>query len=201
MEPRSLPSLKRYLARTIKTLEVLRGASQPQWDFSLTPFEELVIVLEDRRFLLHRGLDWKSIVREALKAMTLRQHGGASTIEMQYIRTVTGRYERTLARKLQEMVLSILLGYHLDKITILRSYLALAYFGTGLRGQEEASWSVFGKSSDQLSIEEAAMLASMLVYPLPRSPSAAWRTKIDRRAAYGQRLRIRLQESLKKPSV
>src|SRR4051794_4919227 len=53
----------------------------------LTNLEKLTLVLEDRRFLLHYGFDVKSAVREISRAVTFRQHGGASTIDMQFVRT------------------------------------------------------------------------------------------------------------------
>lgn len=198
--PRTFPSLKRYLARTVESLERLRAARTYEWNYSLSPFEELVIVLEDRRFLRHRGLDWRSAARELLKALALRRHGGASTIEMQYVRTVTGRYERTLRRKCQEVVLSFLVDYHLDKVTILRSYLRVAYFGTRVRGAESAAMRAFGKRLGDLKLEEAAWLAALLVYPIPRNPSEKWAAKVKRRAEYGLRLRARLHESLQQPT-
>jgi membrane peptidoglycan carboxypeptidase len=198
---RSLPSPKRYLVRTATSLARLRQAAIPQCSHNLTNLEQLVIVLEDRRFLKHRGLDWRSGAREILKAVTFRRHGGASTIEMQYVRTVTERYERTISRKLQEIVLAFLINYHLDKVTLLRSYLAKAYFGTGLWGADAAAMEMFGKSARGLSIEESAIIASMLVYPRPRVPTPAWQKKVDRRAKYGIRLRDRLKESLEQTSV
>jgi penicillin-binding protein 1A len=133
--------------------------------------------------------------------MTFHQHGGASTIEMQFVRTVTGRYEHTLRRKLQEVVLSFLVDYHVDKIAVLRSYLRLAYFGTHVRGAEAAASRVYGRALEQLSTEEAAVIAAMLVYPIPRVPSEAWLRKVQRRAAYGLKLHARLHKSLQKPPI
>jgi membrane peptidoglycan carboxypeptidase len=72
------------------------GVEYPQ-DFSLV--EKMVLVSEDRRFFRHNGIDVISVVREALKCLTFRRHGGASTIDMQFVRTATGYYERTLRRK------------------------------------------------------------------------------------------------------
>src|SRR5260370_30708064 len=86
----------------------------------LTPLERMVIVLEDRRFMKHPGFDPKSVVREFFKALTFRRHGGASTIDMQFVRTVTGYKELTITRKLYEMLLSILIQYRYSKIVILR---------------------------------------------------------------------------------
>lgn len=201
MDRRKFPSLKRYLAKLAESLQRLREISFDIGGDELSSFEQMVILLEDRRFFRHHGFDWRSVLRETLRAMSFRRHGGASTIEMQYVRTVTGDYRRTLSRKVTEMVLSVLLDFHVDKLAILRTYLRMAYFGTGITGADNAASSMFGKRQDDLSLEEAAILASLLVYPRPRQPSVAWDARVKRRASYGLRLWQRLHESLQNPSV
>jgi penicillin-binding protein 1A len=49
--------------------------------------EVLVVLLEDWRYFEHRGIDWRSVLREGLKAISFQKHGGASTIDMQFVRT------------------------------------------------------------------------------------------------------------------
>jgi membrane peptidoglycan carboxypeptidase len=121
---------------------------------------------------------------------------------MQYVRTVTGRYERKLRRKLQEIVLSFLIDYHLSKIQILHAYLSVAYFGTGIWGLDSAKQQLFSKDPwDDLTLEESARLAAMLVYPKPRVPSANWEKKVTRRARYGLALHARLNKRLKEAAV
>lgn len=167
-------------------------------DAPLTIIEKMVILLEDKRFLEHSGIDLKSVLRELWKAVRRKKHGGASTIEMQLVRTISQRYERTLGRKISEMMQAILLHKKFSKLEILRAYMRLCYMGTGLRGFSEAAKQhypdVFNIPDDQswvepdlspLSLEEAATLASMLVYPKPRLPNAHWAAKIARRAHYG----------------
>ena len=161
---------------------------------ALTNLEKLTLVLEDRRFLVHHGLDVKSVLREILRAVTFRRHGGASTIDMQFVRTSTGYKERTLARKLYEMFLAIIIQFRYSKIEILRSYLACAYFGSHRRGADAAAHKIFGKRADDLSIEEAAFIAAMLVYPRPRQPTVEWESRVHRRADYGKRIYITNKE-------
>lgn len=158
---------------------------------TLSNLELMTIVLEDRRFASHCGVDWKSAIREALRALTLRRHGGASTIDMQFVRTCTGYKQRTLGRKIYEAVLARLIQYRYSKRLILRSYLRVAFFGSKLRGARAASMKVFGKSPDDLTIEEAAFLASMLVYPRPLAPTDGWTSRVNRRAEYGVRVYVR----------
>lgn len=154
----------------------------------LSELETLVVLLEDRRFFQHRGIDWKSIIREIWKMCTFRRHGGASTIDMQLVRTVTGYRTRTFRRKGYEMLLAYALQSHMNKIEILRAYLHIAYFGTGIVGFEVAAETLYDKEMFELSRNEAAQIASMLVYPSPSIPTKAWRKKIKRRSTYGLRL-------------
>ncbi|WP_197277689.1 biosynthetic peptidoglycan transglycosylase [Novosphingobium sp. KN65.2] len=141
-------------------------------------------MLEDRRFFDHVGIDWRRLIREAFKAMTFRKHGGASTIDMQLVRTATGYRNRNIYRKSYEILLSYMIQFRYSKLEILRSYLSIAYFGTGIKGCEEASMEMFGKRSSELEVHEAAQVAAMLVFPKPRTPSAEWEKKHLRRSNY-----------------
>jgi membrane peptidoglycan carboxypeptidase len=157
----------------------------------LTTFEKLVLVLEDRRFFRHGGVDPIAVLRETLKLLTLRKHGGASTIDMQFVRSTTDYKERTLRRKLYEMLLACLIQFRYSKITILRSYLGFAYFGWNLRGADRASRAILGKNTSELDLKEAAFMASMLVFPYPKIQTADWTRKISRRANYIEAVYIR----------
>lgn len=152
----------------------------------LSPFEEFVVALEDRRFFRHRGIDSLSLLRELKNLLTLRRVNGASTIEMQLFRTLTGRYQRTASRKILELIAARSYYPKFKKTAILRSYLSIAYFGTGLTGSENASHTIFGRPSANLNHQESAELAAMLVYPKPKVFNANWQAKIFRRAKYGR---------------
>jgi membrane peptidoglycan carboxypeptidase len=160
----------------------------------LTTFEKLVLVLEDRRFLRHDGVDGRACVRELIKAMFRRRHGGASTIDMQFVRTATGYHELTFRRKLYEMLLAMVIQYRYSKLLILRSYLACAFYGSHLYGVSKASSVIFGKSASELSVQEMAELAAMLVYPRPLRSGEEWRIRVKRRAAYGVKLLPRFEQ-------
>jgi membrane peptidoglycan carboxypeptidase len=164
----------------------------------LNQFEKLVLVLEDRRFFGHWGFDFKSIIRDCCAFALKRKHGGSSTVDMQFVRTVTGYRQRTLKRKIYEIILAHLIQYRYTKIQILRSYLACAYFGSKLYGCEDASWHVFEKYTDELDPYEAAQLASMLVAPRPLKPTDQWQNRIARRSEYGLKLLARFEKSLEK---
>jgi penicillin-binding protein 2A len=151
---------------------------------ALNWLELMVLTLEDRRFFHHFGVDPRSVAREVIKLMKGKKYGGASTIDMQFVRTATGYKARTLERKLYEVLLAILIQFRYGKIKILESYLACAYFGFGLTGAEMTAQKLFGKSASQLDLIEAALMSAMLVHPRPSRASLVWQRRIEKRAAY-----------------
>jgi monofunctional glycosyltransferase len=151
---------------------------------TLTALELMTIALEDRRFFYHRGIDVRSIVRETIKAATGRKHGGASTIDMQFVRTVTGFRAPTIQRKIYEAFLALTIQSRHKKLEILRSYLACAFFGSGLIGADAAAQRIFNKNADRLSIEEASFISALLAYPRPLRGLPRWEQRARRRAAY-----------------
>lgn len=194
-----LPSVRRTLLALHRDLfAVINAAPWYIREGPLDDLEMLVLVLEDRRFFSHYGIDYRSLIREIWKALTLRRHGGASTIDMQLVRTATGYKDRSLKRKLYEMLLAWLLNFKYRKPEILRLYLECAYFGTGLTGIYEACRVLHDKRPDELTFDEKAVLAAMLVYPRPRLPTAQWALKVRRRADYGKVLFGAFEERFKK---
>lgn len=187
-QPKQLFSVKQALIKIHRDLFAIEAKAQHFAEYwgPLSGFEKLVLVLEDRRFFSHSGFDWIAALRELSKALTFRRTGGASTIDMQFVRTATGFRDLTAKRKLYEIFLAWLIQFRYSKLIILRSYLACAFFGSHLYGAEKASRSVYGKLPTILDAAEAAELASMLVYPRPIRPTDEWTRKIQRRAAYGR---------------
>ncbi|WP_442879856.1 biosynthetic peptidoglycan transglycosylase [Aurantimonas sp. E1-2-R+4] len=201
-DKKTIPSIRELLIRANLDVEKIVSASYI-WD-NATPLSDVefyVTVLEDRRFYGHFGLDFPSLVREVLKSLVRGKSGGASTIDMQYVRTITGNYDRTLSRKFYEMALSVILRFHVDKTALLRSYLAQAYFGNRITGVDAAADVVFSKAAADLHGEEAAFIAAMLVYPRPKEPNKNWYERVRRRALYGIRVGARLEKRFKKIDV
>jgi len=151
---------------------------------ALTALELMTIALEDRRFFYHPGIDVRSIVRETIRALTGRKHGGASTIDMQFVRTATGFRAPTITRKIYEAFLALMIQSRYKKLEILRSYLACAFFGSGLIGADAAAQRIFNKNADRLAIEEASFISAMLAYPRPLHGLPRWELRARRRAAY-----------------
>lgn len=158
-------------------------------------FEFLVMSLEDRRYLKHCGYDFKACLREAIKMIAKKKHGGASTIDMQMVRTITNFRELTFYRKLYEVILSILVNYKFSKKQIIRCYLNNAFFGTRLYGYESATIKTFGKNFESLDYEEKAFLAAMLLRPKPLKENEKWRQLVIVRAIYAQRMRSLVKQS------
>lgn len=128
---------------------------------------EAVISAEDAAFFEHTGIDFFGIVRCAVKNVTRgRAVCGASTITQQTVKTFFLTPEKSVTRKLKEMILSKRLEEALSKEDILFLYLNQIYFGHGAYGVEAASRIYFGKSVSELRVDEAALLAG-----LPQSPS------------------------------
>jgi membrane peptidoglycan carboxypeptidase len=117
---------------------------------------------------------------------------------MQFVRTVTGYREISLRRKAYEVFLAVLIQFKYSKVVILRSYLDCAFFGSHLIGVDKAAWVMFSLPASALDPDQAAILASMLVYPKPLNPSEWWLSMVGRRAKYGKALYIRHKESFEK---
>lgn len=165
---------------------------------ALTNLEKLILALEDRRFFSHLGIDFKSVIRELLKALRNLKHGGASTIDMQLVRTATGYKDRAISRKLYEQFLAVLIQFRYSKLRILRSYLSCAFFGSHLNGADAASNTIFAKNAADLTIDEASIIAAMLVYPKPLVITDRWEKLVKRRASYGVSVYISMKNSFDK---
>lgn len=194
--PFRVPFPRRVIIRIHQDLFTIekRTRHYVDWPPELSIIEKMVLISEDRRFFRHNGIDYRAVLREIFKAITFRRTGGASTIDMQFVRTATGNYERTLRRKSYEMLLAWLIQYRYTKIQILRSYLAIAFFGSRLRGISAASDVVFSIPQDDFTAEQAAFISAMLIYPRPIVPSNEWFCRATRRGRYILSLYPRLKQ-------
>lgn len=157
--------------------------------------EYFVMALEDRRYLNHGGIDVRSIARETIKMFCRKKHGGASTIDMQMVRTITGFKDKTIFRKIYEATLAIIVNYKYTKKQIIRCYLANAYFGTKVTGLAQATMGVFDKQQIQLNNNEKAFIAAMLLRPKPFYYNEKWYELAMSRATYAQRVRLLVKDS------
>lgn len=134
---------------------------------------DAVIAIEDRRFHSHWGLDPASLLRAALANLRAgRAAQGGSTLTQQLAKNLFLSTERTLGRKLEEVVLALWLELRLSKRDILELYLNRVYFGGGAYGVEAAAQRYFGKSARAVNLVEAAIIAGLLKAPSKYSPFA-----------------------------
>jgi penicillin-binding protein 1A len=129
------------------------------------------LVMEDRRFYNHDGIDFRGLVRAAwadLKAGRFDQ--GGSTITQQLVKILFLTPDRTIARKIVEMAGARQLETLLTKDQILELYLNRIYLGAGAYGVDGAAHAYFGKSARDVTLAEAAMLASLTNAPTTNSP-------------------------------
>ncbi|MEY2872247.1 MAG: hypothetical protein RL526_387, partial [Actinomycetota bacterium] len=106
-----------------------------------------------------------AIMRGAFNTAIGRGLQGGSTITQQYAKTAFLTPDRTIKRKIVELIIAIKLENQLSKDQIFENYLNTIYFGRGAYGVETGSQVYFGRSADQLSIPQAAVLASILRSP------------------------------------
>lgn len=133
---------------------------------------DAVVAMEDRRFFQHSGFDLRGIVRAAFtNLMAGDTVQGGSTITQQLAKNVFLSPERTLARKIQEVLLAIWLERRLTKEEILARYLSTIYLGAGAYGVDAASQRYFGKLVEELTLSESAMLAGLIPAPSRFAPT------------------------------
>ena len=147
------------------------------------PLIKALIVGEDKRFWQHAGVDILAIARAVVYIIIYRHLQGASTIEQQLVRTLTGYRKLTLRRKLREMALACIIGTFLGKKEIATLYLCCAYYGWRMNSLKEACQRM-GFDLEKLSLAEAADLVARLKYPEPKLASAGSGFLISKRAAY-----------------
>ncbi len=133
------------------------------------------IAAEDDAFYRHQGIDTNGILRAFVNNIIAggRIQGG-STITQQVVKTLLLTPQKSYERKLKEIILSTRLEQELSKDQILSLYLNHTYLGSGAYGVAAAANEYFGKSIDEVSIAEAAMLAGLPQAPSRYSPYTHW---------------------------
>ncbi len=132
---------------------------------------EAVIAVEDRRFYWHFGIDPIGLTRAMVANFRAgRIVQGGSTVTQQLAKNLFLKPERTIARKVQEVILAVWLEAKLTKKEILELYLNRVYLGAGAFGVDAAAHRYFGKSARYVTLDEAATLAGLLKAPGTYSP-------------------------------
>ena len=145
---------------------------------TVVPFSEIAPVMvhallsaEDADFYQHRGLDYWGMLRaiyNSLRAGKLK--GSGSTITQQTVKNILLSQEKTLARKVKEVILTRRIESQFSKDDILSMYLNTIYFGHGRYGVEEAARYYFGVHANALTTNQAATLAGLIQSPERHSP-------------------------------
>src|SRR5436190_1734205 len=131
-----------------------------------------LLVIEDRRFYSHHGLDAARIVKAAWRNWrTGRIVEGGSTLTQQLARLEQLTPDRTFSRKIREATIAVQLEERYSKQEILNAYLNAVYFGDGYYGVEAASRGYFAKPASDLQPHEAALLAGLVRSPSGYSPN------------------------------
>lgn len=144
---------------------------------------DLLVLGEDRRIESHAGVDPVALIRSVWMTSIRRRRQGGSTIAMQLVRTITGRYQRTLWRKVTEIFLAIRLARSFDRIDIARIYLWLAYYGWNMHGFQQACEKLSIALPEASSLD-SAMIVARLKYPHPRFGDQQQFRRINLRARH-----------------
>ncbi|MGA4506758.1 transglycosylase domain-containing protein [Propionibacteriaceae bacterium G1746] len=134
--------------------------------------KDAVIAAENRSFWTDRGISPSGIARSALSIIRGGEiTGGGSTITQQYIKIYYLTSDRTMTRKLRELALAVKMNREVGKEDILRDYLNTIYFGRGAYGIQAAARAYFLVDAKDLTVEQSAVLASVLNNPSLFDPS------------------------------
>ena len=170
--------------------EIGRMGAQNRTIVSLTKIplhlREAVMAAEDRDFYSNKAFSPVGILRALKNNLLGGSIQGGSTITQQYAKTAFLTSERTIQRKIRELVIAIKLENQLSKDEILENYLNTIYFGRGSYGVQTASLQYFNRSVDQLSVSQAVVLASILRSPGLYDPAFNKdnRPRLENRFAY-----------------
>jgi penicillin-binding protein 1A len=176
-----IPGLETYQPRTVSTFYAddgtVIGTFYKQRRFVVDPSQipphvtKAFLAAEDARFYEHSGVDWMAMARATwanIKAGRIVQGGG--TIKMQVARNFLLTRDKTLSRKIKEMLLAPRIEKMWGKEKILYVYLNEIYLGEGSYGVEAAARSYFAKPVEHLSVAEAALIAGLVASPARYNP-------------------------------
>src|SRR5699024_10707741 len=171
----SAPQTATILADDGSTVLTEMGANRKDVDLEQVPphVRNAVIAAEDRNFYSNPGFSITGYMRAARDNLLGRDSaGGGSTITQQYVKNALVGSERTLWRKMKELVISAKMTRNWSKDQILEAYLNTIYFGRGAYGIEAAAEAYFGIPVEQLDIAQGAVLAEVIRSPSFLDPAA-----------------------------
>ena len=171
--------------RTGKTLLYdVRGIRRTVVPFEKIPthVKQATLAIEDGEFYNHGGVDVTSIARAFwVNLLSGGIHQGGSTITQQVVKNSLLTQERTLTRKIKEAILAIKMEQTMAKDEILNIYLNESPYGSNIYGVQEAAKAYFKKDINEVTLAEAAYLASLPQAPGYYSPYGKNKDKLDKR--------------------
>ena len=149
----------------------------------ISPYiQQATISIEDAHFYEHYGFRPTSFIRALINNIISGGYAqGGSTIDQQVIKNALLSREKTISRKLKEIILSIKLDREVPKNTILQIYLNESPYGGTIYGVEEASLTYFNKKAKDVTLTEAAYLAALPQAPTYYSPYGKHREELEKR--------------------
>ena len=146
--------------------------------------KDAVVAAENRTFWTDKGIDPKGILRALFSNASGKSRQGASTITQQYVKILYLTSEQSYKRKIKEAVVSLKIQQQLDKKQVLEGYLNTIYFGRGAYGIQAASKAFFDHDAKDLSLREAAVLATVLNNPAQFDPANGKQARADLKVRY-----------------
>lgn len=148
-----------------------------------THSQALLIVGEDHRFDYHPGVDPIALLRALWRTCLCGRREGGSTIAMQLVRVLSGRYEKRLSRKFSEIGLALRLSRIVPKEELPALYLSVAYYGWKMNGFVQAC-DRLNLNPQSITLTDAAKIVARLKYPQPRNISKKRYSQIITRSGY-----------------
>jgi membrane peptidoglycan carboxypeptidase len=151
----------------------------------ISPYlKNAVVAAEDKDFYKHGGFSITGFIRAGWNNLLGKSTQGGSTITQQFVKNSLLTQERSVERKLKELILSIELERTYSKDTILNAYLNEIPLGSVYYGAEAASRGYFGKPSKDLTLDESAMLAAIIPRPTYYLPNGSHTKELSDRKNY-----------------
>lgn len=146
--------------------------------------KEATIAIEDKNFYNHGGFSVWSMLRTAVTNVIFGRSAGGSTLTQQFIKNAVLTSEKTLSRKIKELILSYRLEQKFSKDDILQMYLNEIPYGSNAYGVEAASQKYFGVDVQNATLPEAALLAAIIQSPTYYSPYGSNKAELLSRKDY-----------------
>jgi penicillin-binding protein 1A len=152
--------------------------------------QNAVIAMEDQNFFRHWGISPRGIARALMRDILHRRSAqGGSTLTQQLSKLIFLKPEKTITRKIKEMVLALQIERNFSKQEILALYLNQIYFGNGVYGVQSASKLYFGKDVSEMTLGECALLTGLIPSPERFSPFNNLEKAKQRRGLVLQRMK------------